>query len=97
MWELTRDNRDWGGKDPPAVVFIYAGSRAGSRAMAVLHGFDGTLHLDGYAGYEGLRGIVEPYAIEDEIRGKLPEGRRAVRNGRSATLIDEFRIWQTQK
>lgn len=54
LWALTRDDRGWGGNDPPIVVFTYGDSREGRHAMAILHGFDGTLQVDGYAGYEAL-------------------------------------------
>lgn len=54
LWALTRDDRGWGGNDPPVVVFTYGDSREGRHAMAILQGFDGTLQVDGYAGYEAL-------------------------------------------
>jgi transposase len=54
LWALTRDDRGWGGSDPPAVVFTYGDSREGAHAMRILHSFDGTLQVDGYAGYEAL-------------------------------------------
>jgi transposase len=54
LWALTRDDRGWGGKDPPAVVFTYGNSREGRHAMKILHGFDGTLQVDGYTGYDAL-------------------------------------------
>jgi transposase len=54
LWALTRDDRRWGGNDPPAAVFTYGDSREGAHAMKILHGFDGTLQVDGYAGYDAL-------------------------------------------
>jgi len=54
LWALTRDDRGWGGKDPPAVVFTYGNSREGRHAMKILHDFDGTLQVDGYTGYDAL-------------------------------------------
>ena len=54
LWALTRDDRGWGGMDPPMVVFTYQDSRAGAHAMAILYGFDGTLQVDGYTGYDAL-------------------------------------------
>ena len=36
LWALTRDDRSWGGEDPPAVVFTYAPGRSGSHAMDIL-------------------------------------------------------------
>lgn len=54
LWALTHDGRGWGSNDPPLVVFTYGDSREGAHAMTILHGFEGTLQVDGYAGYEAL-------------------------------------------
>ncbi|ETW10711.1 transposase IS66 [Roseivivax marinus] len=54
LWALARDDRGWGGDDPPGVVFFYAPDRGGQNAERVLRGFDGTLQLDGYTGYNRL-------------------------------------------
>ncbi|WP_240608223.1 IS66 family transposase [Pararhodobacter oceanensis] len=54
LWALARDDRGWGGADPPGVVFTYAPGRAGENAEKILHGFDGTLQIDGYQGYNRL-------------------------------------------
>jgi len=54
LWALARDDRGWGGVDPPGVVFFYAPDRGGQNAETFLRGFDGTLQLDGYTGYNRL-------------------------------------------
>ena len=54
LWALVRDDRGWGGDDPPGVVFTYRPSRAGAHAEQILQGFDGILQLDGYTGYDRL-------------------------------------------
>jgi hypothetical protein len=54
LWALARDDRGWGGADPPGVVFTYAPDRAGENAEQILQGFDGTLQIDGYQGYNRL-------------------------------------------
>jgi len=54
FWALARDDRGWGGADPPGVVFFYAPGRGGENAERVLRGFDGILQLDGYQGYNRL-------------------------------------------
>jgi transposase len=54
FWALARDDRGWGGADPPGVVFTYAPGRAGENAERILQGFDGTLQIDGYQGYNRL-------------------------------------------
>ena len=54
LWALARDDRNWGGDDPPGVVFFYAPDRRGENAERILKGFDGILQLDGYQGYNRL-------------------------------------------
>ncbi len=54
LWAYARDDRPWGGTDPPAVVYRYAPDRKGERPAAHLAGFAGVLQVDGYAGYRAL-------------------------------------------
>lgn len=54
LWALARDDRGWGGSDPPGVIFNYAPGRSGKYAEEFLRGFDGILQVDGYAGYNRL-------------------------------------------
>jgi len=54
LWALARDDRSWGGEDPPGVVYFYAPGRHGENAETFLTGFDGILQIDGYAGYNRL-------------------------------------------
>lgn len=54
LWALARDDRPWGGKDPPGVIYFYAPGRAGENAETFLTGFDGILQIDGYTGYNRL-------------------------------------------
>lgn len=54
LWTLARDDRAWGGDDPPGVVYFYAPDRRGENAETFLTGFDGTLQIDGYQGYNRL-------------------------------------------
>jgi len=55
LWALARDDRPFGGADPPGVVFRYAPGRAGLHAEEMLVGFDGVLQVDGFAGYNRLQ------------------------------------------
>jgi transposase len=54
FWTLARDDRPWGGQDPPAVLYCYAPGRGAEHAVALLKGFTGVLQTDGYAAYRGL-------------------------------------------
>ena len=55
LWALARDDRPFGGADPPGVVFRYAPGRGGMHAEQMLAGFDGVLQVDGFAGYNRLQ------------------------------------------
>ena len=54
LWAYARDDRPWGGSDPPAVAYVYAADRKAERPMAHLVGFTGVLQVDGYGGYRPL-------------------------------------------
>ena len=54
LWALARDDRPWGGNDPPAVAYAYAPGRGSEHAIALLDGFSGVLQVDGYAAYKKL-------------------------------------------
>jgi transposase len=54
LWAYARDDRPWGGTDPPAVAYVYAPDRKAERPIAHLAGFKGVLQVDGYAGYRAL-------------------------------------------
>ena len=52
FWTVARDDRPWGGADPPAVVYSYAPGRGHQHALALLGGYRGILQCDGYAAYK---------------------------------------------
>ena len=54
LWAVARDDRPWGGTDPPGVAYIYAAGRGADYAVALMKGFAGILQVDGYAGYRSL-------------------------------------------
>ncbi len=54
LWAYARDDRPWGGTDPPAAAYVYAPDRKAERPIAHLAGFTGVLQVDGYAGYRVL-------------------------------------------
>src|SRR5450755_1307181 len=54
MWAIARDDRPWGGADPPAVAYSYAPGRGGEHAVKLLAGFSGVLQIDGYSVYKKL-------------------------------------------
>jgi transposase len=54
LFAYARDDRPWGGSDPPGVVYLYAPDRKAERPIAHLAGFSGVLQVDGYGGYKVL-------------------------------------------
>ena len=53
-WAIARDDRPWGGVDPPAVVFRYAPGRGKEHAAKLLGDYAGILQCDGYAAYKSV-------------------------------------------
>lgn len=51
LWDYVRDDRPFGGADPPAVVFYYSRDRRGEHPQAHLASWSGILQADAYAGY----------------------------------------------
>lgn len=54
LWAYARDDRPWGGGDPPAVVYCYAPGRGSEHVQSHLKGFSGILQVDGYSAYKDL-------------------------------------------
>lgn len=67
LWAVVRDQRGWGGADPPIVVFQHSRSRSTETAQKIFHDFSGgTLTVDGYVGYDALadaRRTNQPWTI----------------------------------
>ena len=132
LFAYARDDRPWGGSDPPGVAYVYAADRKAERPIAHLKGFTGILQVDGYGGYkvlarqsnvqlafcwshvrrkfyalatpgpapiacEALTRIAELYRIEGEIRGRLAEERRMIRQERSRPLVEALEPWLRTK
>ena len=129
LWAYARDDRPWGGPEPPGVAFVYAGDRATSSPALHLAGYRGVLQTDGYGAYKALAkaGAVELafcwtharryfhkllekdpaktpiaaetvariqlYLIEAEIRGRSADERRAVRQEKSAPILQALKPW----
>ena len=76
LWTYARDDRPWGGSDPPMVVYVYAADRKAERPEAHLEGFAGILQVDGYGGYAALarrRGDVTLAFCWAHVRRKFYE------------------------
>jgi Transposase IS66 family len=55
FWAIARDDRPWGGSQPPAVVYSYAPGRGHIHANRLLGGYRGILQCDGCAAYRPTR------------------------------------------
>ena len=53
-WVYVRDDRPFGGQDPPAAMFYYSRDRAGEHAQAHLADYAGIFQADAYGGYNKL-------------------------------------------
>ena len=56
FWAIARDDRPWGGSQPPAVVYSYAPGRGHIHANTLLGSYRGILQCDGYGAYKKFAG-----------------------------------------
>jgi transposase len=54
LWTYVRDDRPFGGPDPPAAAFLYSPDRAGKHAEEHLTGYAGLMQADAYSGFNRL-------------------------------------------
>ena len=54
LWTYVRDERPFVGERPPAAAFFYSPDRKGEHPREHLKRFKGTLHADGYAGFNAI-------------------------------------------
>src|SRR5262249_26304727 len=95
IWTYVRDDRPFGGADPPAAVFFYSPDRAGIHPERHLAGYCGILQAGAYAGFntvyksDRLGGTITEAGCWAHARRKLFEladiGSKA-RNQKSTTI-----------
>src|SRR5262249_39154530 len=54
LWTYVRDDRPFGGLDPPAAAFFYSGDRSGEHPERHLASYAGLMQADAYAGFNRL-------------------------------------------
>jgi len=54
LWTYVRDDRPFGGPDPPAAVFFYSRDRSGIHPEEHLRTYAGLMQADAYAGFNRL-------------------------------------------
>ena len=64
FWAHATDDRAWQGPAPPAVAYVFAGSRGKAEIATQLSDFSGLLQVDGYAAYKSL-------ARRDPAKGRI--------------------------
>jgi transposase len=63
IWAYVRDDRPWGGPDPPAVAYYFSPDRKGEHPRGHLAGFGGVLQADAYGGFARLYGAGSDGAV----------------------------------
>jgi transposase len=63
FWAIARDDRPWGGTDPPAVAYTYAPGRGAVHALKLLDHYRGIVQCDGYAAYKSIANAASEEAI----------------------------------
>ena len=56
LWSYVRDERPWCGDAPPCAWYQFSTDRKGEHPVNHLSGYTGTVHADGFAGFNGLFG-----------------------------------------
>lgn len=54
LWSYVRDERPWGGDGPACAWYQFSTDRKGEHPANHLSGYTGTVHADGFAGFNGL-------------------------------------------
>jgi transposase len=54
IWVYVRDDRPFGGSDPPAAIFYYSRDRCGEHPQGHLANYSGILQADAFSGYTKL-------------------------------------------
>jgi len=54
LWTYVRDDKPFGGADPPAAIYYFSRDREGAHPQRHLEKFQGILQADAYGGYKAL-------------------------------------------
>ena len=101
IWTYVRDDRPFGGSDPPAALFHASRDRSGRHPEGHLSSFGGILQADAYGGYNGLYGpdrdagaVTPAFCWAHARRGffELADIARNPRRGRTAAVISPIAL-----
>jgi len=75
MWSYVRDERPWCGQAPPCAWYQFSVDRKGKHPAAHLAGYRGTVHADGFTGFNGLfgEGLASEQACMVHVRRKFAD------------------------
>jgi hypothetical protein len=93
LWTYVRDDRPFGGPDPPAALFHYSPDRRGEHPVAHLATWSGILQADAYS---GLKGLYEPTRQAGQVTEALcwAHARRNFFDSRRARKVSrQARTW----
>ena len=101
IWTYVRDDRPFGGRDPPAALFYASRDRRGEHPARHLQNFAGTLQADAYSGFNALfdpgrkASLATPafcWAHGRRAFFELADTAQNARRGRSATAISPIAL-----
>jgi len=92
LWTYVRDERPFGGSRPPAALFFYSPDRKGEHPRAHLKSFRGTIHADGYAGFNELfvGGRIVEAACWAHVRRKFFDVHAAIASPIAKEALDRI-------
>lgn len=79
IWAYVRDERPWSSQSPPCVWYQFTVDRKGEHPVKHLSGYQGWVHADGYAGFNGVFGAgkADEMACMAHIRRKFVDVQQA--------------------
>jgi hypothetical protein len=102
-WAYVRDDRPFGGPDPPAVSFHYSRNRKGEHPTRHPAGFAGALQADAYSGFNPLLdpkrelGPITPALCWAHSRRKFFSSSPISRSRREAGRSFRSRRWHSKR
>src|SRR6476659_4534430 len=108
-WVYVRDDRPFGGQDPPAAMFYYSRDRGGEHPARHLSGYAGILQADAYGGYNKLYQVDrQPGPIVEAtcwaharrpffLLADLAANARRKAHGKSASVISPLALETVQR
>jgi len=91
LWAYVRDERPWSGPAPPAAWYQFSVDRKGERPKGHLAEYQGWMHADGYAGFDGLyrQGQIREVACLAHIRRKFVDIQASASSVGGSALAEE--------